>query len=87
MRTVQQNAQEKHHCSALYDYCLVLSVSVQRNIATNIALTTAPLNMHAKNSELRSAQKIFISLEKKDAVHIVMLDWLKRVKDKGEARD
>jgi hypothetical protein len=51
----------------------VLSVSVhayllKRNIATNIALATAPLNMYAKHSELRSAQKIFISLEKKDAV-------------------
>jgi hypothetical protein len=70
MRTVQQNAQEKHHCSALYNYCLVLSVSVdayllKRNIATNIALATAPLNMHAKNSELRSAQKILLVWKRK----------------------
>jgi hypothetical protein len=71
MRTVQQNAQEKHHCSALYNYCLVLSVSVdayllKTNIATNIALATAPLNMYVKNSELRrSAQKILLVWKRK----------------------
>jgi hypothetical protein len=38
---------------------------LKRNIAKNIALATAPLNMHAKNSELRSAQKILLVWKRK----------------------
>ena len=41
---------------------------LKSNVAKDISLQTALLEMYAKNGELGSAQKIYNSLEKKDVV-------------------